>query len=140
MKTYNVGIAGFGWVAGAHLANLMALPNFKPVAIMDVKELDSVQIKNQYGCDVKVYNNYDEFLNDKDIDIVDICSPPNFHAEQTIKAANAVKDLIIEKPMALNYEDTKKMVKAVVIETLPKQLRDEVLKLKANNVDVQYLE
>ncbi|MFC1563126.1 Gfo/Idh/MocA family protein [candidate division KSB1 bacterium] len=113
MKTYKVGIAGFGWVAGAHLNSYMALPSFEPVAVMDVKELDAEQIKAQYGCNVKVYNNYDEFLNHPDIDIVDICSPHPFHPEQTIKAANAKKDLIIEKPMALKFEDAVNMMDAV---------------------------
>lgn len=113
MKTYKVGIVGLGWVAGAHLRTFSHLPNFEPVAIMSRRNLDPAQIKNEYGVDVKIYNSYDEFLKDKDIEIVDICTPHPFHPEQTIKAANVGKDLIIEKPIALNFEDAVKMLEAV---------------------------
>jgi len=113
MKTYKVGMVGFGWVSTAHLTTFKELPNFEPVAIMSRRELDPGQIKADYGAEVKVYNDYDKFLNDPDIDIVDICTEHPLHAEQAIKAANAGKNLIIEKPMALNFEDGVKTVKAI---------------------------
>lgn len=113
MKTYKVGIAGFGWAAGAHLSTLMELPNYEPCAIMSRRKLDPDKIKNEYGCDVKIYNNYDEFVSDEEIDVVDICSSPDFHPEQIIKAADNRKNLIIEKPIALNFEDAVKGLEAV---------------------------
>jgi predicted dehydrogenase len=113
MKTYKVGIVGFGWVAGAHMNTFMELPNYEPVALMSRRTLDPAEIKQQYGADVKVYNDYEEFLSDENIDIVDICTPHPFHPEQTIKAAEAKKNLIIEKPIALNFEDAVRMLDAV---------------------------
>lgn len=113
MKEYNVGIVGFGWVAGAHMASYTELPSFNPVAILEPRQLDPKEIKAKYGVDVKIYTDYDKFLENKDIDIVDICSPHPFHADQTVKAAEAGKHLIIEKPMALNFEDGVRMVEAV---------------------------
>ena len=44
---------------------------------------------------------------------MDICTPHPFHAEQAVKAAEAKKHLIIEKPMAIDFEDCRRMVKAV---------------------------
>jgi predicted dehydrogenase len=113
MKTYRVGIVGFGWVAGGHMMNYNEMPNYEPVAIMSRRKLDPGQIKAQHGVDVKIYNDYDKFLEDKNIDIVDICTPHPFHPEQTIKAANAGKDLIIEKPIGINFKDTVRMLEAV---------------------------
>lgn len=113
MNTYKVGIAGFGWVAGAHLKSFAELPNYEPVAIMSRRKLDPAAIKAQYGVDVKIYNDYKKFLKDKKIDIVDICTPHPFHPEQTIKAAKAGKNLIIEKPVALTFEDAVNMLEAV---------------------------
>ena len=113
MKTHKVGIAGFGWVAGAHLKSLAALEEFQPTAILSRRKLDPKQIKAEYGVDVKIYNDYDKFLKDKDIDIVDICTPHPFHAEQTIKAAEHGKHIIIEKPIALTFEDSLRMLEAV---------------------------
>ncbi|MEA2062705.1 MAG: Gfo/Idh/MocA family oxidoreductase [Gemmatimonadota bacterium] len=113
MNKYRVGIAGFGWSASAHLKSFTELESYEPVAIMDKRKLDPAAIKAEYGVDVRVYNDYDKFLNDKDIDIVDICTPHPFHAEQTVKAAEAGKHLIIEKPLALNFEDALRMLEAV---------------------------
>jgi len=113
MNTYRVGIVGFGWVAGAHLKTFAELDSFEPVAIMSRRKLDPAAIRAEYGVDVKIYNNYDEFLGDDRIDIVDICTPHPLHPEQTIKAAEAGKNLIIEKPIALNFEDAVRMLDAV---------------------------
>ncbi|MGA2477598.1 MAG: Gfo/Idh/MocA family oxidoreductase [Spirochaetia bacterium] len=113
MKKHGVGIVGFGWVAGAHLTTFSELPAFEPVAIMSRRKLDAAQIKAQYGADVRIYNDYEKFLADKDIEIVDICTPHPYHADQAVKAADAKKNLIIEKPMALTLEDARRMVKAV---------------------------
>ncbi len=113
MGTYRVGIIGFGWSAGAHLDTFVSLPSFEPVAIMSRRKLDPIEIENKHGVKVKIYNDLDEFLKDPEIDIVDICTPHPFHPEQTIKAANAGKDIIIEKPIALNFEDAVKMLEAV---------------------------
>jgi predicted dehydrogenase len=52
-------------------------------------------------------------LADPDVDIVDICTPHPLHPDQTIKAAEAGKHLIIEKPLAITWEDTKAMRDAV---------------------------
>ncbi len=68
----------------------------------------------EYGLtDYKVYEDYDEALKDPRVNIVTICTPNHLHAEQTIKAADAGKHILIEKPLALTWEDTKAMQEAV---------------------------
>ena len=113
MKTYRVGIVGLGWVAGAHISSFKELPGFEPVAVMTRRDLSSADLEKQYGVPLKVYNNYEKFLADPEIDMVDICTPHPFHAEQTVLAAEAGKDLIIEKPISLNFEDSVRMLRAV---------------------------
>ena len=113
MSRYRVGIVGFGWVAGAHLKSFADLDQFEPVAVMSRRELDPEMIRQEYGVSVKVYNDYDKFLSDGDIDIVDICTPHPYHPAQTIKAAEAGKDLVIEKPIALDFESAVAMLEAV---------------------------
>ena len=113
MEIYKVGIVGLGWVAGSHIMNFNTMPNFEVKAIQSRRDLDPKQVNAQHNVDVKIYNDYDKMLEDKDIDIIDICTPHPFHPEQTIKAANAGKDLIIEKPIGINFADTVKMLEAV---------------------------
>jgi len=113
MSPYKVGIVGFGWVAGAHLKSYADLGQFEPVAVMSRRELDPEMFRSEYGVDVKVYNDYDKFLAEGDMDIVDICTPHPFHSEQAIKAAQAGKNLVIEKPISLDFESAVAMLEAV---------------------------
>src|SRR5262249_11227431 len=48
-----------------------------------------------------------------DIDVIDICTPNNFHAEIAIAAAQAGKMILCEKPLAMNAPEGLKMVEAV---------------------------
>lgn len=57
------------------------------------------------------FNNYDEFLK-SEIDAVYVASANAFHHEQVIKAANAGKHILCEKPLALNSEQAGEMVEA----------------------------
>jgi len=113
MKKYKVGIVGFGWVAGAHLESFRKSSNFEPVAILSTRQLDPSEINTKYGVNVKIYNDYAKFLRDDSIDVVDICTPHFLHPEQTIAASNAKKHVILEKPIALNFSDSVKMLEAI---------------------------
>ena len=55
------------------------------------------------------FNNYDEFLK-SDINTVYISSANSFHYEQVIKAARAGKNILCEKPVALNSTQAEEMV------------------------------
>jgi predicted dehydrogenase len=60
--------------------------------------------------DIKPYSSLDALV--ADIDILDICVPTNLHREMTLKAAQAGKHVICEKPIALSVEDGKAMIEA----------------------------
>jgi predicted dehydrogenase len=60
-----------------------------------------------------VYRNYEDLLKNKELDAV-ILSLPNFlHLEGVVKAAEAGKDVFLEKPLARNLEEGKKIVSVV---------------------------
>jgi predicted dehydrogenase len=105
MSDYTVGIHGMGWVAGAHIETFKAVDGASVTAACSRRKLDEANLKEQYGIPIKAYQEYGEMLADPDIDIIDICSPSPYHTEQAIQAARAGKDLIIEKPLALSYDD-----------------------------------
>ena len=54
----------------------------------------------------------DEVINDPDVNAVYIATPPDSHADYTLKVAQAGKPVYVEKPMARNYEECEKMVNA----------------------------
>jgi len=52
-------------------------------------------------------------LSDTNIDLVVICTPHNQHAEMAIRAVNAGKHVLVEKPMALKLDELRPVVEAV---------------------------
>ncbi|MEL7533786.1 MAG: Gfo/Idh/MocA family oxidoreductase [Bacteroidota bacterium] len=58
------------------------------------------------------YDNFDEIANNPDIDIVYVVLPNFMHAEYTIRALNAGKHVICEKPMAMDAAECRQMIQA----------------------------
>lgn len=105
MKTYNVGVIGYGWVATAHIEAINKSEDAQVTAIYSSRELDDQALSAQWGSPIKSYTDLDAMLGNPDLHIVSICSYPDQHKEQAIQAARAGKHLIIEKPLALSWED-----------------------------------
>jgi predicted dehydrogenase len=71
--------------------------------------------KGEYGIDegnIYNYNNFDEIASNGDIDIIYIVLPNSLHKEYTIRAANAGKHVICEKPMATSVQECEEMIAA----------------------------
>jgi len=69
----------------------------------------------EYGLNKKnIYNyeNFDRIVDNSDIDIVYVVTPPALHPEFTIRAAKAGKHVISEKPMATSVADCDRMIAA----------------------------
>lgn len=113
MKKYNVGIVGYSWVAGAHIEAINKTSFARVTAICSTRKLDSAEISARHGGTISCYTNLEKMLADPDIHAVSICSYPADHAKQAIMAAKAGKHLIIEKPIALTWEECLEVETAV---------------------------
>lgn len=56
------------------------------------------------------YDDADALINDPDVDVVYISTPPHVHKEYTLKVAAAGKDVYSEKPLSLTFEDCQEMI------------------------------
>ncbi len=113
MKKYNVGIIGYGWVATAHIAAINATGRAQVTAVCSSRPQDPAALSAQWGGSIAAYADLDAMLADKSIDVVSVCSMPSLHARHVIAAARAGKQIIIEKPLAMNPRDLAAMQAAV---------------------------
>lgn len=113
MKKYNVGIIGYGWVATAHIAAINASPNAQVTAVYSSRQLDDAEVSAKSGSSIKAYTDLNAMLADKNLHAISICSYPYQHKDHAVAAAQAGKHLIIEKPLALSWEDCQAVEAAV---------------------------
>ncbi len=116
-KPLGVGILGAGPVTQAiHLPSLARLRNILEVRhIMDVDAAVAESVAARVGANFST--SMDALLGDPDVDIVAICSPHQFHADQVIAACRAGKKAVLcEKPFAMNGEEAAR-ISAVSEET-----------------------
>jgi len=105
MKKYNVGIIGYSWAAGAHIEAINKTSYAQVTALCSSRKLDSAEISAKHGGTITCYTDLAQMLADPNLHAVSICSYPADHAKQAIMAAFAGKHLIIEKPLALTWDD-----------------------------------
>ncbi|HQZ27815.1 MAG TPA: Gfo/Idh/MocA family oxidoreductase, partial [Verrucomicrobiales bacterium] len=109
---YKVGIIGYGWAATAHADAINATSQGEVRAVFSSRKLDDAEVSARHGSAITTYTSLDEMLA-SDIDVVSITSYPNQHRAQAEAAARAGKHIILEKPMALNWEDASAINAAV---------------------------
>ena len=113
MKKFNIGVIGYGWVAGAHIDSINATGQGRVTAVCSSRKLDPAELSAKHGGEIQCHTDLKKMLADPAIDVISVCSYPYQHARQVIAAAEAGKHLIIEKPLALNLKDLRAMQKAV---------------------------
>ena len=118
-----VGIVGIGFMGMIHYLAYQKVKNVKVTAITSripkKREGDWRGIKGNFGPegtkmelgDISSYETIDQMLEDPEVDMVDICLPTSFHPDTSIKALQAGKHVLCEKPISMTTEDADRMVK-----------------------------
>ncbi|MBA7538512.1 Inositol 2-dehydrogenase/D-chiro-inositol 3-dehydrogenase [subsurface metagenome] len=107
----SMAIVGMGKMAAEHAKWIDENKDMKLTAICEKNVKRHTEIKEKYGVDV--YSDIDSLLSsEKDLDFAVIVTTNEVHEELTIKALESGANVIVEKPMTLTYESTKRMVAA----------------------------
>lgn len=109
-KKLRFGILGCGMIADFHAQAINSIENAILSGAADNSPERALAFAKKFG--IKAYGNYDEMLSDENIDAVCICTPSGFHAENALKALEAGKNVVLEKPMALNTADADRIIEA----------------------------
>ncbi|MFD2999078.1 Gfo/Idh/MocA family protein [Pontibacter toksunensis] len=115
-KKMGIALVGLGGYSTNQLAPaLQETENCYLAGIVTGTPSKAEEWKAKYNIpDKNVYNyeNFDQIKDNPDIDIIYVVLPNGMHAEYTIRAANAGKHVICEKPMATSVEDCQRMIDA----------------------------
>ena len=118
-----LGLIGLGFMGKAHLGVYQKLNDVELAAVSDriaerlqgnlsfegnIAAEENMFDFSKIGC----YENADDLIRDEKIDFVDICLPTHLHAEFTVKALEAGKDVLCEKPMGNSLEECNRMIAA----------------------------
>lgn len=109
-KKIGYAVAGLG-VGKAHCDAAIESDKAELVAVCDLIEekMDSIAAK----CPgVKKYVSFDDLIADPDVDIISICLPSAMHAEFAVKALEAGKNVLVEKPIDITVEAAQKIENA----------------------------
>ena len=122
----NIGQIGIGRIARTHdLPETFKYDNARIMAVADVDrirlESGKKMIEGWYAkktgqanyIDIKIYEDYHQLINNKDIDAVMISTPDHWHAQPAIEAALAGKHIYLQKPTSLTIEEGRLMSDAV---------------------------
>jgi predicted dehydrogenase len=119
-----VGIVGLGFMGMIHFLSYRKLPGVRVVAICDPKPRrlagDWSDIQGNFGprgakvdlTGVATFADYNEMLENIDLDLVDITLPPHLHAYATLNALRAGRHVFCEKPMSLELDACDAMIEA----------------------------
>ncbi|MCC2683700.1 MAG: oxidoreductase [Paenibacillaceae bacterium] len=127
------GMIGAGNIGATHLKVLTQLEDVEVRAITDVVAPSAQALAAEHGIG-RVYATVEELLGDEQIDAVVIGVPNKWHAPLAIQAMRHGKHVVLEKPMAINVQDAKEIVR-VQRETgrvlmIPHQMRWEWLNMQ----------
>jgi UDP-N-acetylglucosamine 3-dehydrogenase len=109
MTRLGVAVIGTGQWGKNHARVYKELPSTELVAVCDANAERAQAIAKQYG--VKAYVNSTEMLKDKSIEAVNVCTWSTLLAQEAMKALNAGKHVLVEKPMGTTPEQAKQLVK-----------------------------
>ena len=120
IKEFNVAMIGGGFMGKAHALAYAAMPMFfwpppaipRKRVIVDITEEMAEDARQRFGFD-EASSDWRTTIVRDDVDVIDICTPNNVHAEIAIAAASAGKHILCEKPLARGAAEAKLMLDAV---------------------------
>lgn len=105
-KQLKIGIIGYGFMGQTHADTIAQLDYAQLLAVCDIDPDRFKELPQQ----IKAFTEADALLAEPAIDTVIIAVPNQLHLEMVLKAARAKKDIICEKPLAMNAKEVKAMI------------------------------
>jgi UDP-N-acetyl-2-amino-2-deoxyglucuronate dehydrogenase len=102
-------VVGFGHIGKRHSEMIFKNEESELVAVVDIMPKSSLDLPE--WCDVPFYISLEDFFKSKlEVDVVNICTPNGFHAEQALYVLENNKHVVVEKPIAINKSDAERLI------------------------------
>lgn len=133
MEYVQVGLIGCGSISESHLQAYAANPHVKLVAACDLNLERAKEIAARYNIP-QVYTDYNELLAQPEVQAVSICTWNNSHAEISIAALRAGKNVLCEKPLCKTVDEALRIEQEV--QNSGKLLQVGYVRRHASNIEV----
>ncbi|OQA95383.1 MAG: Glucose--fructose oxidoreductase precursor [Chloroflexi bacterium ADurb.Bin222] len=111
MKPIRAAIVGCGRISDLHQLGYRNYEGAEIVAVCDTNKARAKKKAQEWGVP-KVYTDYQQVLDDPEVDLVELLTPHHLHCTMTVQAARAGKHISVQKPMALSAAETDQMIAA----------------------------
>jgi predicted dehydrogenase len=106
-----IGLVGLGMAGRTHVHEIAHVEGAETAAVFGRSREKAEAFASRFGVP-KVYTDYDAFLADPDVDVVDILTPHGVHRDYAVPAAEAGKHVVVEKPIELDLERARDIIGA----------------------------
>ena len=106
-----VGLLGVGFIGATHAACYKNVAGARLVAVADVNREAADRLAAEHG--TRAYYAVEPLLEDQEVDAVDVCLPTFLHEQAVVRAAEAGKHILCEKPIARSLDEVDHMIEAV---------------------------
>ncbi len=111
MNMIQIGIIGCGAISSVYAEAIKEIPEARIKSCCDIEKEKRETFADQNQC--TGFENYQEMIEDDDLDIVIVATPHYLHKQMTLDAVKAKKNVICEKPIALNVSEATEVLKGV---------------------------
>ena len=112
MKKIGYAVLGLG-IGMAHIEAVLASENARLVAVCDSDE-SRLAGARELCPEARAYTDFEELIADGEVDIISVCLPSGMHAKYSIRAMEAGKHVLIEKPIDISIKTALEIEKASV--------------------------
>jgi UDP-N-acetylglucosamine 3-dehydrogenase len=110
-KKMGVAILGYGYMGSMHFDALKLVEEAPVVGVWGRNPASAKEFAKERS--IKAYDSLEQVLRDDEVEIIDVCTPSDSHADFSIRGLEAGKHVLVEKPMALSLREADRMIDAV---------------------------
>ena len=119
----NIGVIGCGGMANSHMEALLKMKQSDNIDLTAVCDVYTTRLeKAKVLTSAQAFKNYQDILQQKNIDYVLIATPEHWHYQMTLDAISAGKHIYVEKPMTHTIEQAKDICDKITASKLKLQV------------------